>query len=233
MPPEAKLVLLRRIAMSSDVLSRITPTPQSIVENRLRVGPAVAFGTELTLAKQMASLEQLIASTQQALRPALQLTDKTTHARPATAAASPQRLTPRPQSPHAISDASRRGQLLSLLQHPATTLSPDLRLLIDGLDLSNTSLGGASLEGATFRDVSLSGVDLRHAVLRGASIRFADTSLAVLDRATLAAADLTGANLRHASLEGADLTECNLSKCDTTPKTPRSPTQPRTHTLSL
>ena len=96
-----------------------------------------------------------------------------------------------------------------------------------GADLSDADLDGYSsyLEGADLRNANLTGAsfrytDLRDADLSGVLLNGADLTITNLSGANLIGADLTGAILRHTNLEGAILDEVKSGNIDGTPILP-------------
>ncbi|MEU0793130.1 pentapeptide repeat-containing protein [Amycolatopsis sp. NPDC005961] len=82
---------------------------------------------------------------------------------------------------------------------------------IAGIDLEDTDLRWARLNGALLSRALFADADLSHASLVGA-----DLSHANLSGADLSGADLTGADLRHANLDRADLEDTTVTRADFT-----------------
>jgi hypothetical protein len=78
------------------------------------------------------------------------------------------------------------------------------------IDLSNTDLRGANLQGAYLREANLQGADLEGAYLREANLQGANLEIADLQRAVLEGANLQEAFLVASNLERARLYEANL-----------------------
>ena len=116
--------------------------------------------------------------------------------------------------------AEKRALLKPNLEFPESvpSPSPDVQAAItvigrrdrksdrDPINLINTNLAGAVLDGSDVRGVQLAGADLGHARLVGA--RLSDVDLTGAD---LTNADLTDADLTRAKLVYADLTEAKLA----------------------
>ena len=86
---------------------------------------------------------------------------------------------------------------------------------LDGANLQRASLREADLQRASLREADLQGADITQADLQGARLIGADLQGALLSgadlqRASLHEADLRGANLTGANLQGASLEKANL-----------------------
>ncbi|GIJ08904.1 pentapeptide repeat-containing protein [Micromonospora andamanensis] len=89
----------------------------------------------------------------------------------------------------------------------------------DGLELPDTYLRGARIDGITLDGADLRGVDLREARVASASLRGTKLEWAKLDNANLShsilhVTDLSGASMRNAALFGASLWQADLSGAD-------------------
>ena len=96
-----------------------------------------------------------------------------------------------------------------------------------GADLTGADLDGYSsyLEGADLRNANLTGASFRYTDLRGADLsgvflNGADLTVTYLGGANLIGADLTGAILSHTYLEGAILDEVKSGNITGTPTLP-------------
>jgi len=114
-------------------------------------------------------------------------------------------------------EKAKNVQLLRYYQKSEEILS------FNGLDLSDTLLGGLDLRGLQLRSVNLIKSNLRHTCLphadmEGAICIEADLEGCDLGNANLRNVDFTGANLRQANLlntdlEGAIFSKANLKDC--------------------
>ncbi|GIJ19468.1 pentapeptide repeat-containing protein [Micromonospora lutea] len=89
----------------------------------------------------------------------------------------------------------------------------------DGLELPNTYLRGARIDGISLNGADLRGADLREVRMSSARLRSTQLELAKLDNANLAhsllhGADLKGASLRNATLFGTSFWRADLSGAD-------------------
>ncbi|MFD1081653.1 pentapeptide repeat-containing protein [Micromonospora andamanensis] len=89
----------------------------------------------------------------------------------------------------------------------------------DGLELPDTYLRGARIDGITLHGADLRGVDLREARMSSADLLGTKLKMAKLDNADLShsilhVTDLSGASLRNAALFGASLWQADFSGAD-------------------
>jgi hypothetical protein len=123
------------------------------------------------------------------------------------------------QPPHAGKRLTREDVIRLIEEHggpEGLNLSGrDLREAdLTKLDLQETDLRWANLQGASLLNANLQETDLRWASLQGADLRIARLRGADLSWAKLKGADLSEGNLQEANLEGADLQGANLRGAD-------------------
>ncbi|MBW4599917.1 MAG: pentapeptide repeat-containing protein [Calothrix sp. FI2-JRJ7] len=87
-----------------------------------------------------------------------------------------------------------------------TSVSTNVRKLIETRECSGCNLSGANLQGA-----HLIGADLRNANLKGANLKNANLEGADLTGANLQSANLTSAFINSVSMNNANLTNANLT----------------------
>ncbi len=85
---------------------------------------------------------------------------------------------------------------------------------LNGAHLRGANLNGAHLRGVKLNDADLSSADLNDADLSGGHLRNAALEDAYLEGAHLIDADLSGADLKGAYLSGANLIRANLRNAD-------------------
>lgn len=88
------------------------------------------------------------------------------------------------------------------------------RCVLDGQNLQNADLSGATLRDSSFKRADLSGANLSGVDARHAKFVSSVLAGAILDDAQLVLADLTKADLRDASLKDADLTRAKMFRAD-------------------
>lgn len=97
----------------------------------------------------------------------------------------------------------------------ATLYQAQLRAAtLAGANLQNASLEESDLEGAVFIKADLHNADLREANLSQTVAQFADFSKAKLEFTLMRHAMMTGVNLQQAQLDEADLEGANLAEAD-------------------
>jgi hypothetical protein len=147
----------------------------------------------------------------------------------------PMRAANRPVDPHehragwARSLGERPNEAPVVLNRPTTDVQavltvlrrlrleshdPDLELDLHETALSGADLDGARLQGANLGGANLQGATLGAADLQGAFLGWANLQRAHLPLANLRDADLGGANLQEANLGGADLQDTDLNEAN-------------------